>query len=110
MIIDIYAEKKKKEVMEDTWGHLAPIPNKKYPGRIIFCCTDYGENVLISHLFEELSDSPWFYEDISYFVYSQNLEEGKIYLFDGWYKKFKNENCRFSGKTKVLDLSKGDLK
>lgn len=51
-IKDAYGERKKKEVMENTFGHLAPEKDRAY-----------GDIVCIQNHFRDLPDSPWFYKD-----------------------------------------------
>lgn len=105
-IINVLSEKIKKEVMVETWGHLAPKSNEKYPGAIIFVHGIYGDMAVITSDFRNLPESPWFFEDQREFVMSRNTKAGNIYRFDGTYIKFKNGNFRFTGKTKRVVLNK----
>jgi hypothetical protein len=96
-------------VMADTWGHLAPKPNTKYPGFIVFCHSEYGDITPIRVDFPNLPDSPWFFDDLIDFISNRvcsrgtvHLPEGEVYLFTGTYTKFQNGNYRFSGKIKKI--------
>lgn len=99
--------KYKAEVMAATWGHLAPKP-KKYEGTILFAHGEYGDLVPLRAAFHGLPDSPWFFDDMTDWIFEQKTEEGKIYLFVGSYTKFKNGNCRFSGKTTIQPIHQLD--
>ncbi len=93
--------------LRDTWGHLSPQPQHKYSGHILFSHTSYGYFVVINDEFEELDNSPWYYDDLHDFInkwLAKNGKAGNIYRFDGTYVKFKNENYRFSGKVKRVNL------
>lgn len=95
----------KAVIMEDTWGHLAPKPQTKYTGYVLFTHGCHGDITVIDYEFNdpghnELPGSPWLAQDIlNELMNSANLgKEGSISLFEGTYTKFKNGNCRFSGK------------
>lgn len=100
--VSFYAEK----VKEATWGHLAPIKNKKYKGSIIFAFGCYDSGYLnptpLSVEFDGLEDSPWLYEAIDDFLgeYSGADKEGKVFRFDGCFK-----NYHFEGSVRQLTLS-----
>ena len=93
----------KARVMTETWGHLAPAPRQTYPGYIVFTHANYGHQfVAIDADFEGLDDSPWFFGDLMDDIRDHAPEQGVIYRFAGPYTRFKNGNCRFSGKISVL--------
>jgi hypothetical protein len=107
-------EKYRNQVMAETFGHLAPQPRQKYSGEILFTHGEYGDIVVIKNTID-IDDSPWFFEDMQQFVAGYivqgrdtyvnrtKIESGAVYRFTGHYTKFKNGNCRFSGKiTKVV--------
>jgi len=84
-----------QEVREETWGHLRPKLNHKYYGYVVFAYSAWGELVLIDAEFTGLDSSPWLYDDLIEFVDSyEDLSTG-VYRWDGWYKRFQNENCQF---------------
>jgi len=85
-IADAYGERKKKEVMEDAWGHLHP-SDREYSGYILYTVGCYGDISCIQTHFRDLSDSPWFYDDLHNWMGSndQDIEQGMIYLFLGSY-------------------------
>lgn len=91
-------------VFNETWGHLAPVRNKKYVGRIVYAigCFDSGNYnpTPITVELAGLDDSPYFYEAINEWL--QDLEEdyrkeGCIYEFTGVFKNYK-----FVGEIKLL--------
>lgn len=84
-VIDVYAERKQKEVMQDTWGHLAPKPQRKYIGFFSFAVGCFGglSPVITSCLFKNLDDSPWFFSALQEFVSTLDMEAGLVYRFDG---------------------------
>lgn len=97
MIINAFAQSTKEAVMLDTWGHMAPIPNVQYPGHIIVANGDY-DITLLQYDFGAFGGGPWLYEDIGDLISQTEFQEAPaVYRFDGWYKKFKNGNCRFGG-------------
>jgi hypothetical protein len=105
-LVDVMGLGRKEAVMNDTWGHLTPKPRQKYTGHILFTTGCYGDVVIIQDNFKNLPSSPWYYDHVTDFVYqnSKKFETGTVVRFDGTYMKFKNGNCRFSGKFKtVLD-------
>ena len=93
-----YEAQHKAEVMAATFGHVAPQPGVKYEGEILFAYGEFGDIVTIKSNFANLSDSPWFFDDLSDFICEKSKTEGTIYRFSGTYTKFKNGKCRFSGK------------
>lgn len=84
-------------VISATFGHLAPSVRKKYRGTIVFTHSAYGQLVPIRAEFQNLPDSPWFYEHLQDFVAERASEPGKVYRFDGTYMVFKNGSPSFAG-------------
>ena len=95
MIYAVYGERKKKEVMQDTLGHLAPKQNTKYPCKLLIASNEQ-DSIIVEQDFGNLPSSPWLYADLMDFLYEQDLNVG-IYICTGWYKKFKNGNYQFGG-------------
>lgn len=98
-----------ERVVRETWGHLAPVPQQKYSGTIIFAEGTYGDIVVLRSQFEGLDGSPWYFEDEQdfvggYILKQSGAEEGPVYKFTGYYQKCKNERGRFVGKTHKLIL------
>lgn len=51
---------------------------------------------------------PRLYSDMNEFIGDwsfENGEEGKVYRFQGKYKKFKNGNCKFYGKPEEIKIT-----
>src|ERR1044072_4784542 len=84
------------QVMEATWGHLAPRKNKAYKGNITFAIGCYGDDPLnptiLQAEFGELPDSPWLFGALPWVCRAQDTEEAGVYRFDGTFK-----NYEFSG-------------
>jgi hypothetical protein len=73
----------KAQVIESTWGHLAPKKNKSYSGWIVFSIAADGLYCLIDYDFKKLDGSPWFYDALQDFIGDNAKERGKVYRFDG---------------------------
>ena len=94
----------RQRVSEDTWGHMAPIKNKTYKGRIVYAigCFNSGRlnpTPLICNL-DGLSSSPWFYSALQEQL-SDHPEEfrqdGCVYEWVGTFR-----NYEFSGTIRLL--------
>jgi len=94
-------------VSRNTFGHLAPEPQKKYYGWVIVAIGIGGNSIIFDYEFNGLPVSPWFAEDLDEFSFDEtaNKEIG-LYKFDGWYMKFKNGNFHFGGGK----FTKGEIK
>ena len=97
--------KYRNQVLANTWGHLAPKPQNKYEGYILFTLGAYGDITVIDCEFKDLDDSPWFYDHMYDFVCNNSQERASTYLFEGTYTMFKNGKCRFSGKILEVEAS-----
>ena len=100
MIVDVCAGSKRKQVMKETWGHLAPKKGQSYKGYIIYAYGGYGDIVLLDAEFENLSDSPWLYEAMQDFI-SRNSKGKGLYIWKGCY----SNNC-FTGKLERMKFEK----
>lgn len=93
-------------VRRNTWGHLAPVHRKKYPGKIIFTIGEYGGITVIQSAFKNLGDSPWFYEHQQDYIYKaykdHKRSRGAVLEFKGTYMMFNNGGGRFTGKVTTL--------
>lgn len=73
----------KAQVMQETWGHLAPKKGKTYTGRIVYTMGVYdGGDInptIIVCDFPGLPDSPWFYEHLGDFIDSISWEPARDY-------------------------------
>ncbi len=92
---DAYEARKAAEAMIDTWGHLRPVKDKIYSGYILYTVGCFGDIVCIESKFEELPDSPWFYEDLREFIGDNGEQNSFIYLFTGTYRS--NRDPKFLG-------------
>jgi hypothetical protein len=79
----------REAVMRDTWGHLAPTKNKKYPGYILFCHASDGYLCPIDYDFIGLPGSPWLHDAVIDFISDNTPEQCVIYRFDGSFKNYK---------------------
>lgn len=90
------------QVMQQTWGHLAPRKNKTYAGRIVFAlgCYDCGElnPTPLACDFPGLDDSPWFYDALIEFLESLGGEAGDVYQWTGFFR-----NYEFKGQLQRLN-------
>ncbi len=94
----------RQKVCQDTWGHLAPIKDKTYKGRIVYAigCFNSGRlnpTPLISEL-ESLSSSPWYYSalhDMLGDLPEKFRKDGCVYEWTGTFK-----NYEFDGKIRLL--------
>lgn len=92
----------RSRVRSSTWGHLAPIPRKRYRISVLFCESGYsGVSIINTRLLDGLSDSPWLYTDLLEFA-ERNAQGGRVSLFDGIYYRCKTGRARFIGKTRVV--------
>lgn len=95
--------KYKAEVMEATWGHLAPRRNKKYQGHITFALGCYGSDYLNPTVLKctiDVDSSPWFFDAMEDFLRSLGGDEGGVYRWDGTFK-----NYEFNGTIRRLSLA-----
>ena len=104
-IVDAYGERKRNEVMNDTWGHLAPVKDQVYGGYILYTVGAYGDITCIQTHFRDLPDSPWFYKDLHSFMGTDldgviGEQQGMIFLFLGSYCRDREK--KFIGVTQVM--------
>lgn len=91
------------QVISEIFGHLAPKPRDVYSGTIVFAQGEYHDLCIVKNTID-VDDSPWFYGDLygDYFwqkkIGGRKIEVGRVYLWTGTYRKFKNGKGRFSGK------------
>lgn len=103
MITDVYAERKRQQVTQDTWGHLAPKKGQSYEGYMIYAHGGYGDIVLLDAGFKNLSDSPWLFEAMQEYLGGHCKDEG-VYKWEGCFEKL-SEGCYcFGGEIKRLDF------
>jgi len=95
----------KAQIMDMTWGHLAPKRNKLYRGHIVFAVGCFGDGslnpVALSCEFKGLDSSPWFFDAMSEFIsqYGGEDNEGGVFRFEGAFK-----NYEFTGTIRRLKL------
>lgn len=100
----------REQVMQQTWGHLAPRKSKKYWGTIVFTFGLYNSGNLnptfLKIDLKGLDDSPWFCNAVIDWVYESmiknrdlddNSHVGGIYEFSGYFMNYK-----FIGKTNKI--------
>jgi hypothetical protein len=88
----------KEKVMQHTWGHLAPDKGKSYQGEILFALGEYGDFVPLRVRFNDLDDSPWFFQDMMELIAEEAKEPG-IYRFKGEYR-----NHEFIGNSEIVSV------
>lgn len=91
-----------EDVIKGTWGHMQSKPGK-YKGRAAFACGAYGDTIVVASEFGDAGYGPWFYQAIHDFMHEQDMDEGTIYRFDGYYHVRSEDDCgTFKGKlTKI---------
>lgn len=77
------------EVMQETWGHLAPESGKIYRGKIMFSFNQYKEAELWGWEMEGLNASPWQFAHFTHLtdvVWDLEIvEAGSLWVFNGSY-------------------------
>lgn len=105
-IFDVFSDRKRTEVIEETWGHMRGQKGNVYTGYFLFAVSAFSGDgdVVIDFEFEDLDSSPWFYEQINSFVfeYADACEDVGVYRFDGTYCV--DRDNPFEGKVVQLDL------
>ena len=92
-----------REQLKETWGHLAPVKNRTYEGRIVYAIGCYN-GVLnptpLSCVLGKLGSSPWFYEAIHGWLSDlpeAYRQDACVYEWTGTFR-----NYRFDGKIRLL--------
>jgi hypothetical protein len=102
------AEKAKVDVA--TWGHLAPEPQHKYRGTLVFACGLYQSAAMILREdFPGLEDSPWQHRDFHAWLDTWETMQkrdpaGKVFCFEGFYQRVKTKGFRMVGNIKEVPL------
>jgi len=88
-------------------GHLYPEERKYHKGWAVFIIGAYGDISIVDLNFENVEDSPWFFEDVKNYMFK--ISDRKKYKdfvgilkFEGTYLKYKNQNCSFKGNIKKI--------
>lgn len=112
--VDAYAQRKKHEVMSDTWGHLYPRPCWKYHGYLIVAIGDYGDEIIVKSEFTKLGSSPQRHEvehSIFDYMFEKKYEPG-IYKIDCTMYFYKTSDDMFLGKPvgKLMNIKIQEIK
>lgn len=100
-------EKANKDiVLSNTWGHLYSNDFKPHKGYLIYTLSAYGNFEVIDSNFEGVEDNPWLFEDLNDYISCNTKIPGSIYIFQGTYRKLKNQRCVLKGKTTRLTTKK----
>ncbi|MGX9983918.1 hypothetical protein [Methylobacterium fujisawaense] len=108
--VHIVGGQSREAVLQDTWGHLAPVPRRPYPGFVLFGFSAFGQHLILDYDFEGLPENPWTHDEVAAFV-DQHLDtqehpdryesgEMRIYRWEGTYRRLKNGTPQFSGKVR----------
>jgi hypothetical protein len=93
--------RQRQEVLRETWGHLAPIRNKTYKGRIVWATGCLGSDdlnpVCLAFELGDLDSSPWFYDVLQDFMQDNPGDAGCVYEFIGTFRNYK-----FKGKIRLI--------
>lgn len=101
-VYNVYGARRADEVMNETWGHLAPEAGQVYTGSVEFTLGCFRDLAVITAEFAGLPDSPWFYDGLHDWLLDQQLDEGKVYRFTGTYSPDRTEP--FVGELRILSL------
>lgn len=109
-IVDVYTERKSKQVVSETWGHLAPVPRTAYSGFILFCLTPTGDSLLLDFDFDGLDGNPWTLEHVSDWWGAETYayepaKKTAFWRWDGTYTVLKNGSAKFEGRIVELSLT-----
>lgn len=111
-IVDAYAERKYRAVMQDTWGHLAPQTGTTYKGFVLFAHDGFSAHLLLDFDFAGLDGNPWTMEHVSDWWSNETKKPAyradivAFWRWEGTYRVFKNERYQFSkGQIETLSLS-----
>lgn len=104
-----------EDVMQDTWGHLAPKVRKVYTGHILFTRGAHaGDYCVIEWTFRlpdgtELDNSPWLFTDmhdkVLDWIRAKDDRSGGIWRFDGTFERLKNGRSRWVGKVSPMRVT-----
>lgn len=106
IVIDAMSGSRVKNVLQNTWGHLAPKKNVKYKARIVIACDAWEETTIFLAEFkdkngEELDESPWLRDIIGLFLNKFGTEVevkwGCIYEWNGFLR-----NNKLNGSIKMI--------
>lgn len=93
-IAPIIENDNREAAMADTWGHLAPVKNRTYKGRVVFAigCYDSGDlnpTPLVVE-FKGLPDSPWLYGAINTFLQDmpEEFKAGEVHEWKGTFRNY----------------------
>jgi hypothetical protein len=104
VIVDELAERKYGEVIQDTWGHLAPEKRQVYKGYIIYTYDGYGDTTILDVEFEGLDSSPWLCADVGQFLSDVDCDEVGLYKWQGNYMHGRKEHFT-KGKTEYKSFT-----
>jgi len=99
-------------VMQNTFGHLAPVRRRAIPGWITFVTSPYSGCTVVDLSFDGTPDSPWLAEAVMDYVgnlvtrYDVDNRAG-FYRWEGTVTMFDNGAFRFGGDTRRLETSQG---
>lgn len=110
IIYNAMGDSRKIEALAETWG--VPKVGEKYPLSLLLYRTDDGECGLLKS--DELSDdlaNPFFWYDFGEYLLGefsdladQKEYEGTVWAWSGYYVRYKNGKCRFSGKYRQMQI------
>lgn len=103
MITDVYADRKKQKIMQDTFGHLAPKKGRSYKGFMIYAHGEYGEIVLLDAKFKGLSDSPWLFDAMQDYI-GGHCKDCGVYKWEGRCTKIDESSICFGGEIKRIEF------
>lgn len=105
-VVDAFSQRKKNDVMKDTWGHMYPKPSTKYPTTITFAVGEYGDQTIVTSESTLQDSSPQRYAmEHSIFDYFNDLDAG-VYKCQCELWFFKDVDDPYLPQTKVGKIIK----
>lgn len=91
-------------IFANTWGY--PRPRIKYSVRFLIVRDELGiTTTAIRSEFPDDCGNPFFWDDFQDWSLDLELENGGVYIFDGYYMKYKNGGFRFTGKLRKITIN-----
>lgn len=83
----------KADVIQNTWGHLAPQKNTTYRGRMMVSKSGYGnaDGKIIDMEWKALGDSPWLFDFVNDWIWEnrETMKEDGIYLMECTFRNYR---------------------
>lgn len=99
----VYEDYRRHILWADMYGY--PKPHVKYPIDLIIVYTEGGSREALRNDVPDECSNPFFWEDVADVLFEKMPSTpGEIFKWSGYYYKYKNGRCRFSGKFERIPL------